>query len=137
VPVSVTAKPTIPSAHLGRRRTQQVYADAPAIAVVPPSGWARCTIPVRNTGHAVPGGRAQNLQAYTGSDVYRISAAPGAGWTAWLPRTVTDVADGRTTPVHVYVKPTAGKSRATKVKVTFTSESDPTATATTSCRVLR
>jgi M6 family metalloprotease-like protein len=121
----------------GAGRHARGVAVAPGIAVVPPSGWARCTIPVRNTGHPAPGERAQNLRAYTGSDVYRISAAPGAGWTAWLPRTVTDVADGRTAPVSVYVKPTTGKSRTAKVKVTVTSESDPTATATTSCRVLR
>ena len=52
-------------------------------------------------------------------------------------RAPSDVADGRTTPVQVYVKPTGGTSRAATVKATVTSESDPTATATTSCRVLR
>jgi len=110
---------------------------APATATVASSGWARCTIPVRNTGRSapVPAGRPQELGAYVGSDVYRVSAAAGAGWTTWLPRTITDVAAGRTAPVEVYVKRAAGAPRATKVAVTVTSESDPAATATASCRV--
>jgi hypothetical protein len=103
---------------------------APDSAVVAPSGWARCTIPVRNTGRTAPA-----PAAYLGSDVYRVSASAGAGWTAWLPRTVTDVAAGHTASVDVYVKRAAGTARGTKVAVTVTSESDPAATATTSCRV--
>ena len=92
-----------------------------ANAVAASSGWARCTIPVRNTGR--------------GSDVYRVSASAGAGWTSWLPRAVTDVAGGRTASVEVYAKRAAGGARGTKVAVTVTSESDPAATTTTSCRV--
>jgi len=92
-----------------------------ANAVAASSGWARCTIPVRNTGR--------------GSDVYRVSAAAGTGWTPWLPRAVTDVAGGRAASVDVYVKRAAGGPRGTKVAVTVTSESDPAATATASCRV--
>jgi len=109
-------------------------AVAPATAVVPPSGWARCTIPVRNTGRAAQVSSPE-LSAYVGADVYRVSAAAAARWTTWLPRTVTDVADGHTAPVEVYVKRAAGAPRGTKVAVTVTSESDPAATATASCRV--
>jgi hypothetical protein len=108
-------------------------AAAPATAVGLPSGWARCTVPVRNTGRAAP--VPQELGGYVGSDVYRVSASAGAGWTAWLPRTVTDVPDGGAAPVDVYVKRAAGTPRGTQVAVTVTSESDPAATATTSCRV--
>jgi M6 family metalloprotease-like protein len=107
-------------------------AVAPDSAVVAPSGWARCTIPVRNTGRAA---QSQELSAYLGSDVYRVAASAEAGWTTWLPRTVTDVADGRTAPVDIYVKRAAGTARGTKVAVTVTSESDPAATAGTTCRV--
>ena len=92
-----------------------------ANAVAASSGWARCTIPVRNTGRA--------------TDVYRVSASAGAGWTSWLPRAVTDVAGGRSAAVDVYLKRTAGKPGGARVPVTITSESDPAATTTTSCRV--
>lgn len=107
----------------------------PATAAAAPSGWARCRIPVRNTGRTAPAGLAPALRPHAGSDVYRISAAAGAGWTTWLPRAVTDVANGRTAAVDVYVKRTAGKSRGTRVAVTVTSESDPAATTTTTCRI--
>jgi hypothetical protein len=93
----------------------------PATAVAARSGWARCTIPVRNTGR--------------GTDVYRVSATAGAGWTTWLPRAVTDVANGRPGAAEVYVKRTAGKAGSAKVAVTVASESDPAAAATTTCRV--
>jgi M6 family metalloprotease-like protein len=96
-------------------------AARPDTAVVKGSGWARCSIPVRNTGR--------------GSDVYRVSASAAAGWTTWLPRAVTDVKSGSPGSVEVYVKRTAGKSRGTNVAVTVTSESDPAATATAACRV--
>lgn len=105
-------------------------AISPATAVVARSGWAKCSIPVRNTGR--PAGPEQ----YLNSDVYRVAATAGPGWTTWLPRTVTDVADGRTAPVDVYVKAPAGHRRGTKVAVTVTSESNPAAAATTTCRVL-
>jgi hypothetical protein len=107
-------------------------AAGPSVAAVAPSGWARCRIPVRNTGRATA--TAGPLAAYTGSDVYRVSASAGAGWTSWLPHAVTDVANGRSASVDVYVKRPAG-ARSTRVAVTVTSESDPAATATTSCRV--
>jgi M6 family metalloprotease-like protein len=96
-------------------------AARPATAVAAGSGWARCRVPVRNTGQ--------------GSDVYRLSASAGAGWTTWLPRAVTDVRAGRPGSVEVYVKRTAGQARGTKAAVTITSESNPAATTTTTCRV--
>ena len=84
----------------------------PATARTGSSGWARCTVPIRNTGR--------------GADVFRVSA-PGAV----LPRTVIGVAGGRPSTVEVSVKGAA------RVPVTITSESDPAATVTTSCRVRR
>jgi hypothetical protein len=94
-------------------------AARPAQAVATGAGWARCTIPVRNTGRA--------------GDVYRVTASAGAGWTTWLPRAVTDVAGHRTGAVEVYVKRAAAKARPAKVAVTITSESNPAATTTTTC----
>ncbi|MBM2620891.1 M6 family metalloprotease domain-containing protein [Actinoplanes sp. LDG1-06] len=83
---------------------------APATARRDHSGWARCLIPVRNTGKA--------------TDVFRVQA-PGAT----LPRTVVALPAGRTSTVEVWLK----DSR--RAQVTFTSESSPAAGATATCSV--
>ncbi|MCM4081000.1 M6 family metalloprotease domain-containing protein [Paractinoplanes hotanensis] len=80
----------------------------PATARPDHTGWARCTLRVRNTGRA--------------ADVFRVTA-PGAT----LPRTVVGIPAGRTAPVEVWTKNTR---RAT---VTLTSESNAAAGSTTSC----
>lgn len=84
----------------------------PATARTGSSGWARCEIPIRNTGRS--------------ADVLRVTA-PGAV----LPRAVVGVAGGRSSSVEVYVQGAA------KVPVTIASESNPAAKATTSCTVRR
>jgi hypothetical protein len=111
---------------------QRGVAVTPASIVVPAREWSRCTVFVRNTGKAaaVPPGHPEDVTAYVGSDVYRISAtASEAGSTTWLPTTVTTARFGEMVPVHVLVKNAAG------VRITVTSESDPTKTATSTCRV--
>ncbi|MEV6302890.1 M6 family metalloprotease domain-containing protein [Actinoplanes sp. NPDC051861] len=85
---------------------------SPATARPDSSGWARCAVPIRNTGRA--------------ADVFRISAAG-----AVLTREVVAVAGGKSSSVEVYVK------GAPRVAVKVTSESNPAATATTSCTVRR
>jgi M6 family metalloprotease-like protein len=85
---------------------------SPATARPGPSGWARCTIPIRNTSRD--------------ADVFRISA-PGAV----LPRAVVGVAGRQPASVEVYVKGVPA------VTVEVGSESDPGATAVTSCTVRR
>ncbi|MBL7253480.1 M6 family metalloprotease domain-containing protein [Paractinoplanes lichenicola] len=84
----------------------------PALAFPDRSGWARCAIPVRNTGRA--------------TDVFRVTAAG-----ATLPRTVVGVAAGKTTSVEVWTKDTR------RTPVTVTSESNPSATSTTTCTARR
>ncbi|MFI1990505.1 M6 family metalloprotease domain-containing protein [Actinoplanes sp. NPDC020271] len=86
---------------------------SPATAKADSSGWARCRIPVRNTGR--------------GDDVFRVSASG-----ATLPRTVVGVPAGRTTSVDVHVR-----NRSARTAVTVTSESNAAATVTTSCTVRR
>jgi M6 family metalloprotease-like protein len=111
----------------------------PTVALTPPNGWARCIVPVRNTGRAaaVPPGHPEDVSGYAGSDVYRVSAAvAGSGWTTWLPATVTTAKFGQIVPVQVYVKRSSGGPRRTQVRVTVTSESDPTKTAISTCHVL-
>ncbi|MFI5496012.1 M6 family metalloprotease domain-containing protein [Actinoplanes sp. NPDC051859] len=85
------------------------------------SGWSRCRLPIRNTGSA--------------TDVYRIAASAGAGWTVSLPRAVTDVAAGQGGTVEVHVKRPAGAGRGTTVTVTAKSESNAAVAATATCRV--
>ncbi|GIH06102.1 peptidase M6 [Rhizocola hellebori] len=111
-----------------------------AAGVSPPlEGWTTCTVPVHNTGRAgaVPPGHPEDVAAYANSDVYRITAAAnGTGWTTFLPATVVSAGFGQTVPVLVYVKRSPGALAGTQVRVTATSESDPTKTATATCRVL-
>ncbi|WP_157408382.1 M6 family metalloprotease domain-containing protein [Actinoplanes sp. N902-109] len=84
----------------------------PAVARTDPSGWARCRIPVRNTGRA--------------ADVFRIAAAG-----ARLPQAVVGLPARAGSTVEVYVQ------QQSRTAVTITSESDPSATTTTSCTVRR
>jgi hypothetical protein len=106
-------------------------AVSPAIAAPSGDGWARCTLPLTNTGQAVVGPPAR--QQSPSADVYRIAAA-APGWTTWLPATVTTANVGETVPVDVYVK--RGETAEDDVTVTVASESDPTKSATASCRVV-
>ena len=80
----------------------------PAVARPDHTGWARCTIRVRNTGRA--------------ADVFRVTAEGAA-----LPRTVVGIPAGRTSPVEVWTKNTR------RTTVTLTSESNAAARSTTSC----
>jgi M6 family metalloprotease-like protein len=98
-----------------------------AAAVPSGQGWARCTFMVRNTGRAAarPVLHPEEVSPYLGSDVYRISASGGS--TTWLPTRVTTAQFGHTVPVQVYVR------HGTRVRVTVTSESDPTKTSTATC----
>ncbi|GAB2608723.1 peptidase M6 [Paractinoplanes abujensis] len=91
------------------RRGVQAF---PALARPDRSGWAQCTIGVRNSGRA--------------ADVIRVTA-PGAT----LPRTVIGLAAGKTSTIPVWTKNIG------RTTVTLTSESNPSAQATTACVVLR
>lgn len=111
-----------------QRRGVALY---PGIGVVAPqAGWAKCTLPLRNTGTA-------GSAPHTDADVYRLSAATtGKGWSTWLPNALATAQAGRTSTVQVYAKRASGADRFAKVKLTATSESDPTKTATTTCAVV-
>ena len=112
----------------------------PTVAVPPPpNGWTKCTLPVLNTGRtaAVPPGHPEDVSAYVTSDVYRISAAPSsAGWRTFLPKTVVAARAGEIVPVQVFATRATGTRPGTQIRVTVTSESDPTKTTTVTCRVL-
>jgi M6 family metalloprotease-like protein len=116
---------------------QRGVAVTPTSFVAPGRDWSRCTVFVRNTGKAaaVPPGHPEDVTTYLGSDVYRISATAPAGSTAWLPATVTTARFGELVPVHVFVKRAPGATRHAQVSIGVTSESDPTKTATSTCRI--
>ncbi|MFD0683306.1 M6 family metalloprotease domain-containing protein [Actinomadura fibrosa] len=90
------------------------------------SGWAKCTVDLRNTGRGGSG--------YHGSDVFRLKAAvSGRGWTAWLPNALaTAPAQGRT-KVDVWAKAAPGARHGARLQVTAASESDPSKTAAGTC----
>ncbi|MBC6460697.1 peptidase M6, partial [Actinomadura sp. HBU206391] len=93
-------------------------------------GWAKCTLPLRNTGSA-------GTAPYSDADVYRLSAtASGKGWSTWLPNGLATAKAGQQTSVQVYAKRASGGAHVGKVKLTATSESDPTKKATTTCVVI-
>ncbi|HEY0536847.1 MAG TPA: M6 family metalloprotease domain-containing protein [Actinoallomurus sp.] len=104
---------------------------SPGVAVAAPQrGWAKCALPLTNTGTA-------GTAPYGDGDVYRLSAtASGRGWSAWLPNALTTAKAGRRATVNVYAKHTAGAAHLGQVKVTATSESDPTKKATAICAVV-
>ena len=112
----------------------------PTVAVPsPPDGWTMCTVPVLNTGKAgdVPPGHPEDVSAYTNSDVYRIVATTtDAGWTTFVPRTVVSAKFGQAAQVQVFAKRAPGTRPGTRIQVTAKSESDPTKSATATCRVL-
>ena len=95
----------------------------------PQQGWATCSIPLVNTGKA-------GTAPYSDSDVYRLSAtSSGKGWSAWLPDALATAKAGQRTTVQVYGKHIAGAAHLGTVRLTATSESDPTKKATATCAV--
>jgi M6 family metalloprotease-like protein len=91
-------------------------------------GWARCTLTLRNTGRGGGG--------HHGSDVFRLKAAvSGEGWTTWLPNELaTAKAQGRT-QVEVWAKAKPGAARSATLRLTGTSESDPSKSDSGTCRL--
>jgi M6 family metalloprotease-like protein len=107
----------------------------PSFAITPRGGWARCVLPVRNTGAAAPvSGHPEDVTAFAGSDVYRLAASASSGWTTFMPNNLATARFGQTVPVSVYVKRDGG-SRIGTVTLSVTSESDPTKKTATTCKV--
>ncbi|MEU6719269.1 M6 family metalloprotease domain-containing protein [Nonomuraea sp. NPDC046802] len=95
----------------------------------PQPKWVKCTLPLTNTG-------TRGTAPYSDSDVYRLSAtASGTGWSTWLPNALATAKAGQQTTVQVYAKQAPGAAADGTVKLTATSESDPTKTATATCKV--
>ncbi|MEU7000647.1 M6 family metalloprotease domain-containing protein [Nonomuraea sp. NPDC046570] len=111
----------------------------PAVGVPAGKNLSTCKFPLFNTGRKAPaqGQHPEDVSAYLGSDVYRLKAeVQGRGWTAVVPNALASVESGKHALVSVHAQRGDGASRLAKVKLTATSESDPTKTMTTTCHVI-
>lgn len=104
----------------------------------PTNRGVTCSFELSNTGTYSAGGQQhpEDATAYLKSDVYRLSAeVAGRGWRTWLPNPLATAQFGKSTTVRVSVGATAAAADTGFVKLTATSESDPTKTVTKQCRV--
>ncbi len=102
----------------------------PGVGIPAGNGVSTCKFPVFNTGQKVSDPRASG-------DVYRLKTeVQGNGWTTQLPNELSAIQAGDQSLVTVNAIRAAGGDRLAKVKLTATSESDPTRTATATCQVI-
>ncbi|MBE1491656.1 metallopeptidase domain-containing protein [Plantactinospora soyae] len=134
---------------LGVRHLDGAGPSQRGVAVAQPAGGptgnptgagATCTFTLTNTGRYSAGGQAhpEDVSAYLKSDVYRLSAAVnGRGWTVVLPTELTSAAFGRSVPVKAVATASGSSTASGRITLTARSESDPSRTATATCRVDR
>jgi hypothetical protein len=102
-----------------------------------------CTFDLKNTGSAASNStnvHPQDLSAYLGSDIYRLSAEIDSDrWKAVLPNALASARSGEATTVKVaFGAATNGTSYGTKgatVTLTAISESDPKASSVAKCEI--
>jgi M6 family metalloprotease-like protein len=100
-----------------------------------------CTFPLKNTGTAAAYAAAahpQDLTAYTGADIYKLSAAvEGEGWKVETPNALAWAKFGEETVARVAVGTGGGYSTGGKAVVTLTatSEGDGSVVASAKCEV--
>jgi len=106
----------------------------PTAGVAWQGDWARCRFPLRNTGRAsVAGQHPEDVSAYLGADVYRLSAtAQSSGWSVRVPNALAVAQAGTTGTATVYAKRESG-GRLGRITLTARSESDPTRSDTATC----
>ncbi|MGX7672151.1 M6 family metalloprotease domain-containing protein [Plantactinospora sp. DSM 117369] len=107
-------------------------------ATRPTNRGVTCSFTLTNTGAYAAGGQAhpENATAYLTSDVYRLSASVGGkGWRVELPNALATAGFGKSSTVRVSVGATPSATQTGVVRLTATSESDPTKTMTKQCRV--
>ncbi|MDG4786566.1 M6 family metalloprotease domain-containing protein [Micromonospora sp. WMMD1102] len=107
-------------------------------ATRPTNRGVTCSFTLTNTGAYAAGGQAhpENVTAYLKSDVYRLSATVnGKGWRVELPNALATAGFGKSDTVRVSVGATPSATQTGVVRLTATSESDPTKSVTRQCRV--
>ncbi|GAB1822624.1 M6 family metalloprotease domain-containing protein [Herbidospora sp. RD11066] len=108
----------------------------PAAGITLGDGMATCKFPLTNTGKTATSTAAhpEDVSAYTKSDVYRLSTTVnGKGWSVNVPNFLTSAEFGKTVTVPVHAIRAKGGSLLATIKLTATSESDPTKKATATC----
>ena len=91
------------------------------------AGWTKCTLSLRNTGRGGGG--------HHGSDVFRLEAAASGGWTTWLPNELATAETRDRARVEVWAKAGPGADRRAHLRLTATSESDPSKSDSGTCRL--
>ncbi|WP_143022235.1 peptidase M6 [Nonomuraea maritima] len=98
-----------------------------------------CSFRLTNTGRDAatdPALHPQDERAHLRNDIYRLSAsASGGGWTAQLQNNLATATFGASTDVPVFVTRTPGSSHSATVTLKASSVSDPSKTATATCKV--
>lgn len=99
-----------------------------------------CSYQLTNKGSYVApaeeGAEPQDVWAFFKSDVYRLKATvEGRGWKVELPNALATAEFGKTVTVQVAVAADSSAALAAIVKLTATSESDPSVSVTGSCIV--
>ncbi len=111
----------------------------PSATVAKGTEWASCSFPITNTGKAAtPAGQhPEDVGSYLKSDVYRLATTvSGKGWTTWVPNQLSTLEFGKTALVPVYAQRAKGGDHLAKLKLTATSESDPSKKATATCQLV-
>ena len=102
-------------------------------------GLATCRFPLVNTGRAATpaGEHPDDVSKYVNGDVYRVSATvDGQGWAVSVPNSLATAQFGDYVQVPVYARKSGHGPVVGKVRLTATSESDPSKTATSTCTVV-
>jgi hypothetical protein len=102
------------------------------------NGWNDCTFNLKNTGSFVPttAVHPEDVDRFLRNDVYRLSATiEGAGWETQLYNALATAKEGSDVEVPVFVTRTGAGPATAVVRLTATSESDPSKTDTATCTV--
>ncbi|KAI2471594.1 M6 metalloprotease [Annulohypoxylon bovei var. microspora] len=99
-----------------------------------------CAFQLSNSGVYADGGaeHLQDMSAYLGSDIYRLSAeVDGEGWRVEMSNALATAKFGAVTMVNVAVGATSEAAGSAVVRLTATSESDPSVSITKECQVTK
>ncbi|KAI0005590.1 M6 metalloprotease [Xylariaceae sp. FL0662B] len=102
------------------------------------SNGATCSFLLANSGTYVDGGadHPQDLSDYLDSDIYRLGAeVDGDGWRVELPNALAAAKFGASTTVKVAVGATSNATGSATVRLTATSESDPSVSFLSECNL--
>jgi len=114
--------------------TRGVQLAAPAARTFRPGETAVAPFTLTNTGKPAQlpeSAQPTDVSKYAGSDIYRLSVSiEGQGWQAVMPNALAAVPFGQSKTIPVTVARGANAPASATVKLTATSESDPTKTTT-------